>query len=233
MKTAFKNMLMVAAFLALPVAGQAQEGHPPGGFPQGPPPGGPGQRMQMQMPAFADLDKNKDKKLTRDEVPFAQMIDGMDENKDGYVDEAEFERARQRMSNRGPGGPQMGERLGRFLDANGDKKVSREEFAKLVQVFDALDADRSGDLSPEEMNRFVQALGETQARDTGGVDVDNLFANNDKNKDGKLTADEFPNQQLFKRLDVDKDGSVTRAEAAQVLKELADKKASQSKPTTP
>ena len=36
--------------------------------PQGPPPGGPppgGMRMQMQMPNFADLDKNKDKKIGR------------------------------------------------------------------------------------------------------------------------------------------------------------------------
>ena len=50
---------------------------PPGGQPGG------GMRMQFQMPSFADLDKNKDKKISKDEFPSQfppQMFDRMDTN---------------------------------------------------------------------------------------------------------------------------------------------------------
>ena len=44
------------------------------------------------------------------------MFDRWDENKDGFIDETEFARSRQRMG----GGAQLGERLNRFLDADKD-----------------------------------------------------------------------------------------------------------------
>ena len=49
--------------------------------------------MQFQMPNFAELDKNKDKKISRDEMPSQfppQIFDRWDTNKDGFVDEEEF-----------------------------------------------------------------------------------------------------------------------------------------------
>src|SRR5262249_27223932 len=55
---------------------------PPGGF-------GGGQRMmQFQMPTFADLDKNKDKKISKDEFPSQfppQLFDRIDTNHDGSI----------------------------------------------------------------------------------------------------------------------------------------------------
>jgi Ca2+-binding EF-hand superfamily protein len=190
----------------------------------------------MQMPSFADMDKNKDKKLSKDEaaqIP-PQFFDRMDENKDGFIDEEEYNRRGGRMGGGGGGGPRLGETLGKFLDANQDSKVTREEFARVSQVFDALDTDHNGELSTEELNRFVNAVAELQAQSTGAVDVQNLFAAYDKNKDGKLTADEMStHEREFKRLDLNKDGSVTREEAAQALKQLADSSRQKNQTTPP
>src|SRR5215210_61923 len=104
-------------------------------MPPGPPPGGGpggGMRMQFQMPSFADLDKNKDKKISRDEMPSQfppQAFDRLDENKDGFVDEEEWGRMRSRFGGGDRQGPPLGERMLKFMDANHDGKVSREEFA--------------------------------------------------------------------------------------------------------
>jgi Ca2+-binding EF-hand superfamily protein len=200
--------------------------------PQGPPPGGGGgMRQRLQ---FADLDKNKDKKLSHDEWPSfmpQQAFDAADTNHDGFVDEAEWNAMRQRF---GGGGRGFGESLAKFMDANKDGKVSRDEFAKLLTLFDLLDANHDGELTQEEMNGFFRALStaqsEAQNQATGGVDVNNLFANSDKNKDGKLTPDEVGNERLFKRLDLNKDGVITRDEAEQALKQLAEERAKQKKP---
>ena len=61
--------------------------------------------------------------------------------------------------------------------------------------------------------------------------MNNLFEKYDKNKDGKITAEEIGNERIFKSLDLNKDGEVTRAEADTALKQL--KKASKAKKTAP
>src|SRR4030095_15443634 len=128
---------------------------PPGGF------GGGGQRMmQFQMPTFADLDKNKDKKISKDEMPAQfppQMFDRVDSNHDGSIDEEEWKAmTAQFTGGRGGermvvGGPRFGESLTKLLDGNADSKVSREEFAKIVSLFDALDKDHNNELTTEEL----------------------------------------------------------------------------------
>src|SRR5215216_4636034 len=236
----FFGLVFTLAMMASGAASAGAQDMPPGGPPPGGPPGG--MRMQFQMPSFADLDKNKDKKLSRDEMPGQfppQVFDRLDENKDGFVDEEEWGRMRSRFEG-GPGGgmrggPQVGERFVKFMDANHDGKVSREEFAKVEQLFDNLDQDHNGDLSQEELNGFFRALNEAQTQATGGVDANNLFTKFDKNKDGKLTADEMSEERTFKALDLNKDGSVTREEADQALKQIADRARAkkQSQPQTP
>jgi Ca2+-binding EF-hand superfamily protein len=219
MKRVFGFLLFGLAMATGSLVANAQDLPP--GLPQGPPPGGPGAggNFRMQMPNFADLDKNKDKKLSKDEVPMPQMMDRLDENKDGFIDEEEWNRMRARMGGGGGGGPRLSEILGKFMDANQDTKVSREEFARINQVFDALDKDHNGELTSEELNRFFEAVRETQNQATGGVDVQVLFDKNDKNKDGTITADEMSGRE-FKALDLNSDGSVTKKEAEEGLKRL-------------
>ena len=207
---------------------------PPGGF------GGGGRMVQFQMPTFAELDKNKDKKISKDEFPSqfpAQAFDRMDTNHDGFIDEEEWKAMTSQFTAGGRGGggmgggPRTGESLTKFLDANADGKVSREEFAKVVSLFDILDKDHNGELSTEELNGFFRAVNEAQAQATGGVELNNLFEKYDKNKDGKITADEIGNERIFKSLDLNKDGEVTRAEADTALKQM--KKASDAKKASP
>ncbi|HKP85076.1 MAG TPA: EF-hand domain-containing protein [Blastocatellia bacterium] len=206
--------------------------------PQGPPPGGGGgMRMQFQMPSFAEMDKNKDKKLSRDEMPAqfpAQAFDRVDTNKDGFVDEEEWNAMRSRFGGPGGGG-RFGESLTKYLDANHDGKVSRDEFAKMISLFDTLDQDHNGDLSQEELNGFFRAVNEAQTQATGGVDAGSLFTKYDKNKDGKITPDEMTEERTFKALDLNKDASVTREEAEQALKQIAEraKQKKQAQPQPP
>jgi|SRR5215813_3191054 len=206
-----------------------------------PPPGfGGGQRvMQYQMPTFADLDKNKDKKISRDEFPSQfppQAFDRIDTNHDGFIDEEEW-KAMQSQFGGGRGdrmmvaGPRLGETLIKLLDANSDGQVSREEFAKIVTLFDALDKDHNSQLSLEELNGFARAVNEVQAQSTGGVEVQTLFEKYDKNKDNKITPDELGNERIFKSLDLNKDGEITRAEADAALRQI--KKASDAKKASP
>ena len=228
MKSTFRFIMLLTMVCGGAVAVSAQDGPPP------PPPGGfQGQRMQMQMPTFADLDKNKDKKLSKDEIPSQfppQMFDRLDANKDGFIDETEWNAAMQNF--RGGGGPRLGEMLTKFMDANSDGKISRDEFAKFALLFDVLDKDKNGELTLEEGNEFFRAVNqlasEAQNKNTGGVDVTQLFNNLDKNKDGKITADEMPNEKTFKALDLNGDGSVTNEEATESLKKQAERKQKQS-----
>lgn len=210
----------------------AQDGPP---MPPSGPPGG-GMRMQFQMPNFADLDKNKDKKLSREEFPsqFAQAFDRLDANHDGAIDEEEWNAMRNRFAGGGPGGgtgggPRTGEMLTKLLDANADAKVSRDEFAKVLSLFDILDKDHNGELSQEELNGFFGAVRDAQTQATGGVEVNNLFEKYDKNKDGNITGEEIGNDKIFKSLDLNKDGLVTREEADTAVKQI--KKASDAKKT--
>ncbi|HXU36760.1 MAG TPA: EF-hand domain-containing protein [Blastocatellia bacterium] len=225
------GLVMFIAMASVSVLAQDPPPMPPGGQPGG------GMRMQFQMPSFAELDKNKDKKLSREEFPSqfpAQAFDRLDTNHDGFIDEEEWNAMRNRFGGGGPGGgmgggPRTGESLTKLLDANADGKVSREEFAKILSLFDVLDKDHNGELSQDELNGFFGAVRDAQTQATGGVEVNNLFEKYDKNKDGKITAEEIGNERIFKSLDLNKDGVVTREEADTAVKQI--KKAADAKKT--
>ena len=232
MKRLFGSLTLFGVMLAGGLVASAQDPQqtpPPGGGRGGQ--GGP----RFQMPSFADLDKNKDKKISKEEasqIP-PQFFDRLDENKDGFIDEEEYNRRGGRMGGGGGGGPRLSETLGKFLDANQDTKITRAEFARLEQLFDTLDKDHNGELSAEEINRFFEAVREVQNQATGGVEVQGLFATYDKNKDGKITADEMAtHEREFKALDLNKDGSITREEADQAIKAIAER-ANKKKETAP
>lgn len=228
----FGLMISFMVITGTAVVASAQDAPPPPGFGGGP------QRMQFQMPTFSDLDKNKDKKISKEEFPSqfpAQFFDRLDTNHDGSIDEEEWKAM---TSGRGgPGGqmmvsgPRLGETFTKFLDDNTDGKVSRDEFAKIVSLFDVLDKDHNGDLSQDELNGFFRAVNEAQTQATGGVEVNNLFEKYDKNKDGKITVEEIGNERIFKSMDLNKDGEITRTEADTALKQL--KKASDAKKASP
>jgi Ca2+-binding EF-hand superfamily protein len=166
MKRVLRLLLTVIVMTAGASIAFGQDPHhqipPPGGL-EGP---GAGQmRMQFQMPTFSELDKNKDKKLSREEMPAQfppQVFDRIDTNRDGLVDEEEWNGMRARFgagsTGGGAGGTRMGESLTKLLDGNADAKVSRDEFAKILTLFDALDKDHSGELTTEELTHSSERL---------------------------------------------------------------------------
>ena len=97
----FGWIFSLALIIGSATVASAQDAPPP------PPPnfGGGGQRMMFQFPAFAELDKNKDKKLSKDEVPPQfppQMFDRVDTNHDGSNDEEEWKALAARMEEVAP-----------------------------------------------------------------------------------------------------------------------------------
>jgi Ca2+-binding EF-hand superfamily protein len=125
------------------------------------------------------------------------------------------------------GGPRMGESMLKAFDANSDGKISRDEFAKVISLFDSLDQDHSGELSQDELNNFLRAINEAQTKSTGGVNTGGAFASLDKNKDGKITPEET-DEKMFRNLDLNKDGSVNKEEFEKAVKQIADRSKAQS-----
>jgi Ca2+-binding EF-hand superfamily protein len=177
-------------------------------------------------------DQNKDGKLAADE--FAKALSGRPET--GEVAEGKRPDGDRPDGNK----PPRAERLFKRLDANRDGKVvadevpeeRREMFAELVKRGDK---DGDGALSHEE---FVQASpdrekkpdGEkrpeaekpvnAEKRPEGRPGAEQLFRRMDRNSDGKVTADEVPEERrefiarLIKRVDKDGDSAMTAEEFA-------------------
>ncbi len=59
--------------------------------------------------------------------------------------------------------------------------------------------------------------GSASAQDANKAQAPAWFKQADKNADGKITPDELPTAELFKRLDLDGNGEITRSEAARAL----------------
>ena len=179
-----------------------------------------GMRGQGLMSQF---DTNKDGKLSKDEL--AARFDQLDVNKDGLLSLEELAAARAQFAGRG-----------HHMDADGDAFVSREEAKNspmLAQNFDAIDNNKDGKLSREEMRAYHQAhRGEgwaqldankdgTISRDEakGAPRLSSNFDALDGNKDGQLSRDEMRSAWAGRghrhgaRMDANADGMISRDEA--------------------
>lgn len=121
----------------------------------------------------------------------------------------------------------------RQLDLNSDGIISGAEFGGHA-LLPHLDTDKDGRLTLLEA-KLALAKGSRQSgsagsavaaegsSDTGGVTGVAEFDRLDKNRDGKLTADELPQKRWMKFLDGDRNGEVTVAEATEAMLRLRDK----------
>ena len=106
----------------------------------------------------------------------------------------------------------MLERL-KAADTNADGLISRAEAAALPRLaahFDAIDANRDGQVSPDELRAAHAAH-----RGKGG-----MFQRADANNDGRVSQQEFIARatERFQRLDANGDGFITQEEAAAARK---------------
>ncbi|MEI9895807.1 MAG: redoxin family protein [Chthoniobacter sp.] len=122
---------------------------------------------------------------------------------------------------------EIGDKFQQF-DTNHDGVLSGDEL-NASPILRQLDLNGDGQVTLEEAREGVAKMRNTAAaklqEKLGGADeagggklaVEFLFKRLDKNADGKLTPDELTDKTWFDKLDVNKDGAVTLAEAEQVL----------------
>lgn len=114
----------------------------------------------------------------------------LDANKDGFVSGDEVEEGKKALF----------DRLVRVADENGDKKLSKEEFAKGTQ--------KSTDPKPP--------LAGEPGRAGGAPNIKEFLSRLDKNGDDKISKEEAPERmkENFDRLDANKDGNIDAEEFA-------------------
>ncbi len=191
-----------------------------------PPPPAPSQGPGF----FVRADLNKDGVITIEEVKTARatMFDRADANKDGFVVKDEMRamnppRPPKKSGERGEGGPQHGKRgLMAFSDANADGSVTRAEF-------DAATTKMTAERQSKAQERAAEAFTRLDGNKDGRIDATELAAMRakmparprrppplDTNKDGKVSKEEWLARPdpMFERADANKDGRLTREEAA-------------------
>lgn len=105
------------------------------------------------------------------------------------------------------------------IDVDGDGIISTKELRNAVKVLKNFDADKDGNITRAEASVAALTAGPGGAVGLGGLPgeaalvVDEVMKN-DKNGDGKLTANELPREMARNLQDVDAnaDGSLTRDE---------------------
>jgi len=195
----------------------------------------PKQVREMAIKIMEHLDRNGDKKITRDEIFQPRAKDGddkakgakgrrgafrgvsfekIDQNHDGAVDLLELtvllseSAARQRERGRRGPDPRRLQRMLKSMDADQDGRITREEWKGADPFFKRLDANEDGVITSDEVAAMIEKMGRWRGR--GG---EAMFRRWDTNKDGRISREEWKvAPEMFERFDRNKDGSISADE---------------------
>ena len=159
---------------------------------------------------FGRLDADKDGKLSRAEFKGPRNVfASVDADHDGYISKPEATRAY--LAFVGHLAIEKKAQAFKAMDANHDGKLSETEFKGTRPLFAAIDTNHDGFVTRAEAAKTFE----------DHVHVAMVVAGlkaMDKNKDGKLTPEEFTGSiAQFLKLDVDKDGVITKGDVTKVL----------------
>lgn len=201
-----------------------QDGPPGGGDMKG---GELRKRAEKLLAELAGMDKDGDKKVTKEEYNGKLPFEFLDKNKDGVLDAADV-----RRPGGGDGGgkfvpkggkpdggmmsPEDVERRFKDQDKNADGRISKDEFPGPAERFTALDKDGDGGICVDELKAGMAGDGMRGRR---------MMAQFDKNGDGKVTRDEFPGgDEMFQKMDKNGDGAISDDELPRAGKDGKGKK---------
>ncbi len=174
---------------------------------------------------FERTDANKDGVITREEVRArrTEAFSRLDANRDGFLVREEMPKRREMRQ-----GPKGGGDLMAQADSNGDGIVTKAELdtatavmqtefaasmnSRRDEMFKRMDTNRDGTITRVE----VEAMRAGKDGQKNGP-----RPNPDTNNDSKISLDEWLARPdpLFERADANKDGKVTREEAAAVVRQ--------------
>jgi Ca2+-binding EF-hand superfamily protein len=235
-----KTFLMTVATFAM--SGATTIAQPPGGGDRG---GDLDDRVERMM----NFDENKDGQLSKDEVPerLQSLFARADKDEDGKLNREEISASFEGREGGGRegGGREGGGREGGGREGGGREGGGREgggrEGMPPNPLFMALDTDRNGELSADEINNATASLKKLDRNKNGKLDMAELgppargqggggrpgeggpgggdpvafmLDRHDSNKDGRLTKDELPEfmQRGMTENDKNEDGVLDRSE---------------------